>query len=80
MFPEQVIEAIVGASNRSANSIGPELGHHRSHVRNVRGNKEVQLATVADIADVCGMDVVIIDRATGKQVCKVGAPRYRAED
>ena len=33
------------------------------------------LATVASVADVCGCDVVIVDRATGERVGVVEPPR-----
>ena len=33
------------------------------------------LATVASVADVCGVDVVLVDRVTGERVGVVDPPR-----
>lgn len=77
MFPEDVIRTIVGESDKTAYRICRDLNRALSYISNTRDRKEVQLATIADIADVCGMDVVIIDRKTKKRICKVDAPRNR---
>lgn len=77
MFPEDVIRAIVNESDKTAYRICKELGRALTYITTTRDRKEVQLATVANIADVCGMDVVIIDRKTKKRICKVDAPRNR---
>ena len=34
-----------------------------------------ELATVTDVADVAGVDVVLVDRATGERVAVVDPPR-----
>lgn len=77
MFPEDVMAEIINNSTKSANAVSLELGNDRSFVRLSKGRDGVHLGTIADIADVCGMDVVIIDRKTKKRICKVDAPRNR---
>ena len=56
--------------------VGPMLGKSRSYISVVgaRG-RSPELATVADVADVCGVDVVLVDRATGERVGVVDPPR-----
>lgn len=53
-----------------------ELGKSPTWAANVgKPGRAPSLATVADIADVAGCDVAIIDRATGERVATVDPPR-----
>lgn len=77
MDVKRILSTIIAASTKTANGISLELGRDRSFVRLTKSHADIQLRTLADIADVCDMDVVIIDRKTGEQICKVDAPRAK---
>lgn len=64
----------------SGRAISAALGKSQTYVRTAaRAGRSPALATVADVADVVGVDVVLIDRETGATVCTVTPPR-RAND
>ena len=57
-------------------SVSRELGHEASWCKSVaRAGRSPALATVADIADVLGLDVAIVDRESGDVVAVVDPPR-----
>ncbi len=74
-----IIQAIVTRSGKSANRLSADLGRSREYVRNAAGKESPALATVADVADVAGCDVCIVDRETGAVVATVTPPRRAAD-
>lgn len=74
-----IIQAIVTRSGKSANRLSADLGRSREYVRNAAVKESPALATVADVADVAGCDVCIVDRETGAVVATVTPPRRAAD-
>lgn len=77
----EVLGALVDYSPMTGEQVSAALCKSRSYISMVkrsRGKKGPALATVCDVADVCGCDVVLVDRATGERVGVVDPPR-RAE-
>lgn len=75
-----VIAALVKRSGKSYNAVSADLGRSREYVRQAATSKRgPALATVADVADAAGCDVVIVDRETGATVATVTPPRRAAE-
>lgn len=80
MQVDKVIKAIVDRSSMSGRAISAALGKSQTYVRTAAlAGRSPTLATVADVADVVGVDVVLVDRETGATVCTVTPPR-RADD
>lgn len=66
--------------NMSGAAVSRELGRSDRWASVVgMPNRSPALATVADIADVLGFDVAIIDRETGERVGTIEPPRSQAE-
>ena len=68
-------------SNRgvSPRKVSAELGRSTEYVRNVAApGRSPALATVADIADVLGYRLVVVDVATGEEVGTIEPPRKAA--
>lgn len=77
MQVDRLIRWIVEASPQSMQSVSRELGHEASWCRSVaRAGRSPALATIADVADVLGYDVAIVDRESGKIVAVVDPPRH----
>jgi hypothetical protein len=77
---DRVITALVERSAMSGRAISAALGKSSAYVKTAaRAGRSPALATVADVADVVGVDVVLVDRETGATVCTVTPPR-RADD
>lgn len=74
MQVNDVVAALVEHSGMSSNRVSAALGRSREYIRNSL-YRSPQLATVADVADVAGCDVVIVDRETGATVARVDPPR-----
>ena len=79
MRHDEVIKALIIRSGMGSSSISKELGKSESWARvtSMKGRKPA-LATVADIADICGVDVQLVDRKTGEIVGVVDPP-HKAE-
>lgn len=77
MQVDSVIGTLIAHSGKSARSVSAELGKSPTWASNISrpGREGVALATIADVADVAGCDVVIRDRATGETVGVVEPPR-----
>ena len=74
------IREIVGARGASLRSVSLDLGKAETWAKIVsKPTRSPALATVADVADVLGYDVAIIDRATGETVGTIEAPRRSAQ-
>ncbi len=79
MQVNKLIAAIVERSGKSYNRLSAELGRSREYVRQAANKAAPSIATVADVADVAGCDVAIIDRETGAVVATVTPPRRAAD-
>lgn len=76
MQVDNVIRELVCKRGVSMRGVSAELGKSQAWTRNVAApGRSPALATVADIADVLGYDVAIIDRATGETVGTIEPPR-----
>lgn len=63
------------ASGASMRGVSAALGRAATYVQVAAGTRSPALATVADVADVLGYDVVVRDRRTGEDVGTIEAPR-----
>ena len=76
MQVDRLIRGIVETSPQSMQSVSRELHHEASWCKSVaRPGRSPALATVADIADVLGLDVALVDRESGEVVAVVDPPR-----
>ena len=75
MQVDALINVLVERSGKSANRISADLGKSREYVRNASRKSTPSIATVADIADACDIDICLIDRETGAVVATVTPPR-----
>ena len=81
MQVKELVGALVRKSGKSANALSADLGKSREYVRNIAVRAAApRLDTIADIADVAGCDLVIVDRATGETVGVVDPPRRSASE
>lgn len=55
--------------------VSRSCGRSESWAKGVAGREGVALATIADVADVAGCDIVIRDRGTGETVGVIDPPR-----
>lgn len=70
------IREIVGKRGASLRSVSADLGKAATWASNVSmPTRSPALATVADVADVLGYDLAIVDRETGETVGTIEAPR-----
>lgn len=77
-----VVRALVDHSPMTGEQVSAALGHSRGYISVAMAKgagKGPALATVCDVADVCGCDVVLLDRATGERVGVVDPP-HRTDD
>lgn len=74
----EVMRCISQHAHISGRELSRQLGHVETWATNSFG-RIPKLDTLADVADVCGCDVLIIDRATGAEVCRVDPPRREAD-
>lgn len=80
MQVNDVINCLINRSGMPAERLSLELGHSKSWASVVRRTTRTpRLDTVADVADVAGCDVVIVDRETGATVATVTPPRRAGE-
>ena len=79
MKVDEVIRALVDHSPMTGEQVSAELGRSRAYVSVAAGKgRSPELATVADVADVAGVDVAFIDRETGERIGTVTPPRRAA--
>lgn len=70
------IRELLDARAISPRRVSAELGRSSEFVRNVAmPTRSPALATVADVADVLGYVLAIVDRETGETVGTIEAPR-----
>lgn len=70
------IRELLAARAISPRRVSAELGRSSEFVRNVAApTRSPALATVADVADVLGYRLDVVDAATGERVGTIEAPR-----
>ncbi len=80
MQVDRVIRAMIDRSTLSANAVSAALGKSREWARlTAKPGRDPKIGTVADVADVAGCDVCIVDRETGAVVATVTPPRRAAD-
>lgn len=73
---DSVVKALVQHSGMSARAVSLALGKADTWARNTMANThDPRMSTVLNVADLAGVDVVLIDRATGERVGVVEPPR-----
>lgn len=76
MQVDTCIRDMCKASGASMRGVSAALGKSPAYVRLAgKSGGSPALATVADVADVLGYDVVVRDRRTGEDVGTIEAPR-----
>ncbi|WP_281657204.1 hypothetical protein [Collinsella stercoris] len=80
MQVDRIIRTLIDRSGLSMNGMSAALGKSREWARlTAKPGRVPKLDTVADVADVAGCDVAIIDRETGAVVATVTPPRRAAD-
>lgn len=75
------IKELAAERGASLRSISAALGKTGTWASNVAGaGRSPALATVADVADVLGYDLAVVDRETGETIGTLDAPRRRGAD
>ncbi len=76
MQVDACIKGLVERSGMSYRALSAALGKSPNWAIMTAGaGRDPKLGTVADVADVAGVDVVLIDRATGETVGTIEPPR-----
>lgn len=74
----ELVDATPGASMRG---VSVALGKADTYVRNVaQPSRSPALATVADVADVLGYDLVLVRRSDGTELGTIEPPRKAVKD
>ena len=75
------IRELLSARGASPRRVSADLGRSSEYVRNVsQPTRSPALATVADVADVLGYRLEVVDVATGEAVGTIEAPRRATGD
>ena len=76
MQVDSIISMLVKRTGKSYYAMSAALGKSPEWARNsAAAGRAPKMGTIADVADVAGVDVVLIDRATGERVAVVDPPR-----
>ncbi|MEY8436141.1 hypothetical protein AAK967_00115 [Atopobiaceae bacterium 24-176] len=76
----EVVRALLDHSGKSARSISIALGKADNWARlTARNSQNPKLGTIANVADLAGCDIAIVDRATGETIATIDPPK-RGED
>lgn len=80
MQVDSVLKALIDRAPMSGRALSALLGKSPNWAGvSSQPGRSPELATVADVADVAGCDVAIIDRETGAVVATVTPPRRAAD-
>lgn len=72
----EVIRGMLGERGASERATSLELGRSPYYLHSVGApTRSPALGTVADVADVLGYDLAIVDRTTGEELGRVVPPR-----
>lgn len=73
---DETIRALLAHTDKSGRAVSHELGHSPDWARMAaRPGQVPSLGTVADVADVAGVDVALVDRETGETLGTIEPPR-----
>lgn len=76
MQVDRTVRALISHSGMSDRAASQAMGKADSWARlTAAPGRDPKLSTVADVADLAGVDVVLVDRATGAEVGRVDPPR-----
>lgn len=79
MQVDKAIRLLIEHSGMSDRAMSKTLDHVDSWARQTAApGRDPKLSTVADVADVAGVDVALIDRVTGERIGTVTPPRRAA--
>lgn len=77
MQVDEAIRLLIEHSGQSARAVSLELGHAEAWARLTAGpGRDPKTGTLADVADVAGVDVALVDRATGETLGTIEPPRW----
>lgn len=80
MKAHEAMPYLVKVSGRSQRDVSRTLGKAGTWASNlIRTKADSKLSTIADVADLAGVDVCLVDRATGETIATIEPPR-RGED
>lgn len=80
MRPEETIHAALDHAGLTPYAASLRMGRAHSYVGSLLARKSAPtIRTAADVCDVCGVDVVLVDRSTGETIGRVD-PRRRGQD
>lgn len=76
MQADQALRLLIAHSGRSGRAVSVDLGHVPTWASvSTQPGRVPKLDTLADVADVAGVDVVLRDRATGEELGTIEPPR-----
>lgn len=76
----KVIRALRKKGDLSQRELSSRLGRSRTWAQTVeREDRSPALATVATVADVAGVDLCLVDRATGETIATIDPPAHDQE-
>ena len=77
MQVDKAIRTLLDHSGQSDRAISHALGKSDAWARlTAQAGRDPKTGTLADVADLAGCDVVIIDRATGERLGTIEPPRH----
>lgn len=78
MQVDSVIRGIAEHSGKSGRALSVELGHAPTWVSTIgaRG-RDPQLSSVVRVADLVGVDLCLVDRATGQTIATIEPPEHQ---
>ena len=81
MRPEETIHVALDHAGLTPYAASLRMGRAHSYVGSLLARKSAPtMRTAADVCDVCGVDVVLVDRATGKPLGRVDPPHKGRPD
>ena len=81
MQVDACIKGMAGLAGVPLTTVSKDLGHSVAWGSNVgKAGRSPALGTVADVADVLGYDLAVIDRETGEAVAVIEPPRRASAD
>lgn len=76
MQVDEALRLLIEHSGRSGRAVSVELGHTPTWASvSVQPGRDPKTGTLADVADVAGVDVALVDRATGETIGTIEPPR-----
>lgn len=76
MQVDEALGLLIAHSGQSARAVSQTLGHVATWASaTIKPGRVPSLGTVADVADVAGVDVTLVDRETGETLGTIEPPR-----